>query len=379
MNRTPGFQTPPHAYALRSPSQKLSRSAGLTLIELMLALVLGLFLVGGVISVYLNSQQAFKATENLARLQESARFAFEQMGREIRDAGNNPCGVKAVSSVVRSASGATPWWADWNSGVLVGYESNVAGADVAFGTSVNNRVTSTDAITVLRPGMDDSNLSVITSHFAATNTFNLSSSKSYEDRDVVFACDSGSGAIFDLETSSNAKPGTIDYTNNTLSANTFNCASQFGGTLAANCTGAAAKTFTPGGFVAKYEPAFWYIGVGDGVPRSLYRYGLTKRTVAGVKVVVAEKIEMVTGVHDMQLEYLTRDRTKTVNKLATTWIKSDDAIFSAVNKGWTVGNDQEVVAVRMTLTFRSPQAVGTDGLPLERKTVSVISLRNRDI
>jgi type IV pilus assembly protein PilW len=379
MNRTPGFQALPHAYALRSPSQKLSRSAGLTLIELMLALVLGLFLVGGVISVYLNSQQAFKATENLARLQESARFAFEQMGREIRDAGNNPCGVKAVSSVVRIA-GTTPWWADWNGGVLVGYESNVAGAGVAFGPSKNNRVTSTDAITVLRPGMNDSDLSVISSHYAATNTFELSSSKSYKDRDVVFACDPASGAIFDLETSSNAKPGTIDYTNTTLSASTFNCASQFGGTLAANCTGSAAKTFTPGGFVAKYEPAFWYIGVGDGVPRSLYRLGLTKRTISGVGTVVAtEPVEMVTDVHDMQLEYLTRDRTKTVNKLATTWIKSDDAIFSAVNKGWTVGNDQEVVAVRMTLTFRSPQAVGTDGLPLERKTVSVISLRNRDI
>ena len=77
---------------------------GLGLVEIMISMVLGIFLVGGVITLFTSNQQNFKVNENLAQIQEGARFAYEQMNREVRDAGTNPCGVRAVNSVVRNAS-----------------------------------------------------------------------------------------------------------------------------------------------------------------------------------------------------------------------------------------------------------------------------------
>lgn len=63
------------------------RQGGFSLIELMVALVLGLVLIGGVINIFVTNQQAFRTNENLARLQENARISFELTAREIRQAG----------------------------------------------------------------------------------------------------------------------------------------------------------------------------------------------------------------------------------------------------------------------------------------------------
>lgn len=67
----------------------IRRSAlrGFTLIELMVALVLALFLVGGVILMYSSSKAAFLDSEQLSRLQENIRFASDYMVRDVRNAG----------------------------------------------------------------------------------------------------------------------------------------------------------------------------------------------------------------------------------------------------------------------------------------------------
>lgn len=60
---------------------------GLTLVELMVSLVLGLTLSSGIISVYLESKRNFAAEEELARIQENGRFAISLLKREIMQAG----------------------------------------------------------------------------------------------------------------------------------------------------------------------------------------------------------------------------------------------------------------------------------------------------
>ena len=47
----------------------LKKQIGFTLVELLVAMVLGIFLVGGVVSIYNSTQQNFRANENLARIQ----------------------------------------------------------------------------------------------------------------------------------------------------------------------------------------------------------------------------------------------------------------------------------------------------------------------
>lgn len=60
---------------------------GMTLIELMISLVIGLSLSAAAILIYLNNKQAWVAQDNIARLQESGRFALQLLREDIRLAG----------------------------------------------------------------------------------------------------------------------------------------------------------------------------------------------------------------------------------------------------------------------------------------------------
>lgn len=56
-----------------------------------MALALGLFLTGGILSVYLGSKQTYRVVEALARSQENGWYAVEQLGRTVRMAGFTGC------------------------------------------------------------------------------------------------------------------------------------------------------------------------------------------------------------------------------------------------------------------------------------------------
>lgn len=60
---------------------------GLTLIELMIAALLAIFLVGGILLLHLSGRSTFIDAERLSRIQENVRFASDYMIRDIRNAG----------------------------------------------------------------------------------------------------------------------------------------------------------------------------------------------------------------------------------------------------------------------------------------------------
>ncbi len=63
------------------------RSGGMTLIELMVAMTIGLFLTWGAFEVYLQSKTNYRSSEVMTRLQENARFALETIEPDLRLAG----------------------------------------------------------------------------------------------------------------------------------------------------------------------------------------------------------------------------------------------------------------------------------------------------
>jgi len=76
--------------SMRSTSSG-SGQRGFSLVELMIAITLGSLVVAGVGYLYLGSRQSFRNTENMARMQESARYALDTMARDIRMAGSLGC------------------------------------------------------------------------------------------------------------------------------------------------------------------------------------------------------------------------------------------------------------------------------------------------
>ena len=65
--------------------------AGFTLVELMVAMSIFLLILVGIFQVFDPSHSAYQASERKLGVQQNARVAMEQMVREIRQAGYDPC------------------------------------------------------------------------------------------------------------------------------------------------------------------------------------------------------------------------------------------------------------------------------------------------
>src|SRR2546429_9304018 len=63
------------------------RAAGLTLVELLVAMTIGLVLIIGATQVYVDSSKAYGVNEATARLQENARYALSVLEPDIRMSG----------------------------------------------------------------------------------------------------------------------------------------------------------------------------------------------------------------------------------------------------------------------------------------------------
>jgi len=67
---------------------KTRKQTGLTLVELMVALAIGSFLMIGTIQIYSQSRQALVINEYIARVQETAQFAMDTIEADLRMASN---------------------------------------------------------------------------------------------------------------------------------------------------------------------------------------------------------------------------------------------------------------------------------------------------
>ena len=75
--------------------------AGVSLVELMIAMVIGLIIMLGVIQIFSASSAASRLSEGASRTQENARFALEFLERDLRMAGHMGC-VNDQAHVVKN-------------------------------------------------------------------------------------------------------------------------------------------------------------------------------------------------------------------------------------------------------------------------------------
>jgi type IV pilus assembly protein PilW len=67
------------------------KQAGLSLIELMISITLGLVLMGGVVQMFVSSKTVFTTQQSMSRIQETGRLAIEFLSSDIRMAGFYGC------------------------------------------------------------------------------------------------------------------------------------------------------------------------------------------------------------------------------------------------------------------------------------------------
>lgn len=333
------------------------RSGGFSLVELMVALLLGLFVIAGAEVIYLSSKQEYRTNRALGQVQDSTRIVFEMMSREIRQAGMTGCGnAGRVANVLRSGpNGALTkqWYADF-ANALYGYDGGSTDPAVAIGTATTNRVAGTDSI-MLISSFDTA--SSIASHTAHDGVITIAEANPNLQRgDIVVLCDPDHAAIAQISTYSNS-PATI-----TLSAGGSlqpgNCSIGLGYFTDCSSSSGNQYPFVVNSLVAKLSASDWYIGINPQGGRSLYRATLTN--VAGDATVTLQ--EMVRDVQDMQLTYHLPG--------AATYV-------SAGSVGSTAWPTVDAVALDLLIRGSEPTA-GTNAQPVARRLKFDVSLRNRN-
>jgi type IV pilus assembly protein PilW len=76
------------AYGIANKGISTRRQSGMTLVEVLVALAIGSFLMIGAVQVYNQSRQAFVINESIARVQETAQFAMDTLEADLRMASN---------------------------------------------------------------------------------------------------------------------------------------------------------------------------------------------------------------------------------------------------------------------------------------------------
>ncbi|WP_244754125.1 prepilin-type N-terminal cleavage/methylation domain-containing protein [Rhodanobacter sp. B2A1Ga4] len=327
---------------------------GFTLIELMVAMLLGLIVVGGVISVFLANQRTYRTNQALGDVQGSSRIAFELMARDIRNAGLNPCNNGDRMANVLNNS-ATDWWANWANAVH-GYSGNQGdpASGSVFGTAVGQRVAGTDSVQVL--GAIDSGLSVAEDKEPAAN-FKLNDKTSdLQSGDIVIVCDPDHAVMVQISNYNNSTVTFVHNTGNTV--NPGNCSKGLGYPSDCSSTNGNLYQFGNNSQIAKLGAADWYIGNNPVKGRSLYRVALAAPD-AKENLFLGTPQEMVRDVTGMVINYHAKGGTSFVTASAIA--------------NWAV-----VDAVQVTLTLQSAdQRAGTDVKPLTRTFTATTTVRNR--
>lgn len=324
----------------------MNKQRGFTLVELMIAMVLGLVVIGGVINIFIANREAYRIQQNLSHIMDNARISFELMARDVREAGANACGTSLIVNVLNNA-GAN-WWSNWAQGGLVGLGPTQNGGPVVFGSSVGWRVNGTEALTIRSAGGGSAQM--ITQHNPTSAQFNIRGPNlEFAPNDIVMVCDDQSAAIFQV-TNANSSNVTIDH--NVGTGTPGNCSKGLGYADPVLCTtNGTEKTFKDGGFLVKLNASFWYIGNNGHGGRSLYTFGMNGST-------AMQTIEIAEGVSNMTLAYLP--------------FGGADYLPAASIVNWP-----QVMAVRMTLTLQSSETVGVDHQALTRQMVHTVYLRNQ--
>lgn len=316
------------------------KSGGFGLVELMIAMVIGLFLIGGVIQIYATSSADRRVTEGLSRMQENGRFANEFLSRDIRMAGFTNCYMGRTANSLNIVTGSNSYAYDFSM-MVNGYEGGVSTFPAAIPA-----LAGTDAIVIKRG--DDSDDYFIDNHDPISATIHLVQNHDLKQGEILMIadCNEGQVGIFQQSAVNNNNTISVVVHNTGGVTSPGNCTKKLWGS--GNCNNTAALSSTAYGpesrIMRMVSNAYYIANNAAGVP-SLYRKGLTD---AGA---ISAAEELVEGVENMQIEYGV-DTDATVDGVANQYVKAD-AVTTAQ---WQAGR---VASVRLKLLLRSIEQSAT--------------------
>ena len=135
---------------LQSQVKAMQKIKGFSLIELMIAMVIGLIIINGVIQVVLNSKRSYIDNQEMSQMQENARYALDTLTREIRMAGYMGCAPTFAAGAVDTSLVTTNidyFLTPQNAATPI---TGLTKATVMTGPFVTDMLMGTDAIVIRR-------------------------------------------------------------------------------------------------------------------------------------------------------------------------------------------------------------------------------------
>jgi type IV pilus assembly protein PilW len=337
-----------------------ARMKGVTLIELLISMTIGLATIAAVGWVYLGTVQTYRTHDALSRLQEGARHTFELIGKDLRMTGVTGCSYSSTINIIKNAD--TTWYVNIFGQPLFSVEQDGTGEEEF-----------SDALRVLHADM--SKEYIVEGHDAATSTFNLTENHDLTNGQLMVATDCNHVSVFQAsaaagDTVVHAKAGLNDSKDLGKPINTT-------------------YTYAAGARLYKLHAATYYVDANpQGVP-SLYR---SSPNDAGA--VVAE--ELVEGVEDLRVTYGVDSSSPADGETDTVGgvpYLTASGVTNAVALGPAADRWNKVVSLRISLLMRTiedrvvPEKqlydyngadnIEPDDLRLRKVFTHVIKLRNR--
>lgn len=326
--------------------------AGLSLIELMVAIVLGLLVILAAIGLFTGNRAVYDSTEALSRIQENARAGFELMARDIRIADGTVCRAPVDLTTAAAAAEKMPLirWppGEYSWGTLGQWGDGVRGWAGDNGDVIELRSAISDAAPIVE-------------HKGNTLTYSGRTRLTGDGARGLLVCDSNTGYLLAL--------GGVGLGKNSISYKAAPCMVLPEGGLSPEGGGmeglgeeaqkecdANRPLIDPArrsAFIAPVTAVRWQVDKNPRGGRSLYR--VTPGSVAGEE---DDKAEVIDGIRSLTLSYLLPGKTAYVT-------------------AQQVGDDwKEVRAVRVALELDASPGGGADR-DMRRRIVHVVNLRNR--
>jgi|APLak6261669570_1056073.scaffolds.fasta_scaffold00084_7 type IV pilus assembly protein PilW len=342
--------------------QPLHRQTGMTLVEIMIALLIGAFLLGGVLQIFINTRQSYRMQENLSRLQENGRFAMEFISRDLRMAGYMGCAslgsltpnfIATPQNPPNSNPAVNPLTALT---AIVGSNNIANNWSTAACSASNQCVANTDAVTIqyggscdgyLTGNMGTNNANI---QISAANTCNI---KQY---DTVLISDCSAADVF-IDTSNdvpNAVKQTIAHAQNQNSDNKLS------------------KVYGPDAEVFVFRTYSYFIRTGASGQPALWRLNNSKAADA------TNPVELLEGIENIQILYgedTDADGAANYYVPANSVVNLANVISMRINV-LVVTPDDNIASQPRAYTFNGTTTTPTDRR-LRRVFTSTLAVRNR--
>lgn len=338
-----------------------AREKGLSLVELMIALVLGLLISAGVVTLFIESKRDYQVQEAISEVQENGRFAAEFIAYDARMAGFSGCSNDMATA--NTVDNAPPSVANFAQGIE-GHEGDAGAHPAKF----PNALDGTDA--VVFHVTDMSSELVVTNHNASAAQINVVNDHAFKPGAIMMIVDANCSnrGIFVMSGPTNTNENADNVVHNTGADFTYgdtsdvsNCTKTLKGDF--DCEGGTQvnQAYTEGSSVFSILSVGYYLQDpaknSDLTSPTLYRINFSSEFTTGATDTLQPLVE---GVKDLDVLYGVKDGDNLRFKKADSVTSSEWPLVSVIRL--------EILAESLT---------EVEGAPIERTFVRTIKLRNR--